>query len=340
MSNRGGSRDVYQQAVDGNGRHINNPVRLTTGLGPYRIPLSNNGEQLAYDAVRNYSNILAVDIGANVKRVSEGTAITRENQHIEAVLVSHDKKWLAYDSDRAGNFDIYKVPVAGGDPVQLTSSTANDFAPSWSGDDLSIFFHSPRSGNRDLFMMNADGRNEVKVIGGPEEDYSPTVSPDGKHLVFGREENSGFVYEMADRLQDGRWSAPRTVAKGKPAVTQSQWSPDARSVALLAADGIEVARADGTDVRLLIAKPVAGASMQGFAFNPDWSKVYLFLLDSNRSAYIAEQTLGDRRLRRVLEEEPNGHFGRWEFDTDGKRLFYTRASWEADVGVIELKPSR
>jgi Tol biopolymer transport system component len=340
VSNRGGSRDVYQQAVDEHGRPENSPVRLTTGLSPYRISLSADGARLAYDAVRNFSNILAVDIGANVKKVSEGTEITRENQHIESVLVSHDRKWLAYDADRAGNFDIYKVPAEGGDPLQLTSSTANDFAPSWSGDDRTIFFHSSRAGSRDIFMVNADGRNEVELIGGPDEDYSPSVSPDGAHIVFGREENSGYSYQMADRMQDGRWSPPRTFAHSSLPNSQCEWSSDSRFVAVLTADGIKVAHADGTDSRTIIANPVPTAAAQAFAFSPDWSKVYLFLPGENGLHYIAEVTRGERRWRRVLEDDPNGLFGRWGFDTDGKHLYYTRARWEADVGVLELKHSR
>lgn len=339
VSNRGGTRDVYQQMVDANGRPTQSPVRLTAGLNPFRISLSADGKRLAYDAVRNYSNILEVDISAGTATVSAGKEITRENQHIESLLMSHDGKWLVYDSDRAGNFDIYKVSVAGGDPVQLTSSTANEFAPSWSGDDRSIFFHSSRSGSRDLFMISADGRNESEILGGPEEDYNPTVSPDGAHLVFGREK-SGLVYQISDRLENGHWSVPRKIDVTPLVNTLSQWSPDSRSLALLTDKGIKVARADGTDVRTLIANPIPGATAQAFALSKDWSKVYLFLAQPNGREYIAEISLADKRMKRVLADEDHARFGRWGFDTDGKHLFYTRANWEADVGVIDLNVSR
>lgn len=339
VSNRDGARDVYQQPLDAKGRATENPVRLTTGLNPYRISLSADGKRLAYDAVRNYSNVMAIDIGASTATVSSGRAITRENQHIESMLLSHDGKWLAYDSDRSGNFDIYKVSVAGGDPVQLTSNPANDFAPSWSGDDRSIFFHSSRSGNRDLFMVGADGRNEAEVIGGPEEDYSPVISPDGKHLIFGREDASGFMYQISDRLQGGHWSVPRTVIPAGAGNARSHWSSDSKSVALLTTEGIKVARSDGTDLRTLIDNPVPGAIPQAFALSNDWSRVYLFVREPNGRESIVEVSIADRKMRRVLTDEHNVSFGRWEFDTDGKHLYYTRANWEADVGVIELKPS-
>jgi serine/threonine-protein kinase len=337
VSNRDGARDVYQQPLDAKGRAAASPVRLTTGLNPYRISLSADGKRLAYDAVRNYSNIMGIDIGASTATVSSGKPITRENQHIESMLLSHDGKWIVYDSDRSGNFDIYKVSVAGGDPVQLTSNPANDFAPSWSGDDRSIFFHSSRSGNRDLFMVGADGRNESEVIGGPEEDYSPVISPDGKHLIFGREEASGFMYQVSDRLQGGHWSAPRAVIQAGNA--RSHWSSDSKSVALLTTEGIKVARSDGTDLRTLIDNPVPGLIPQAFGLSNDWSRVYVFVREPNGRESIMEVSIADRRMRRVLADEHNVSFGRWEFDTDGKHLYYTRANWEADVGVIELKTS-
>jgi len=43
--------------------------------------------------------------------------ITTANEHIEGLRLSHDGAWLAYDSDRNGNADIYKVKLDGGTPV-------------------------------------------------------------------------------------------------------------------------------------------------------------------------------------------------------------------------------
>src|SRR5262249_36455189 len=47
---------------------------------------------------------------------------------------SPDGRWIAYSSDRNGNFDIWVKPVAGGDPVQVTKSPAHDWQPDWSPD--------------------------------------------------------------------------------------------------------------------------------------------------------------------------------------------------------------
>ena len=43
--------------------------------------------------------------------------------------VSRDGRWLLYDSDLRGNSDIYRIPVNGGQPEQLTDDPADEFAP-------------------------------------------------------------------------------------------------------------------------------------------------------------------------------------------------------------------
>jgi len=59
---------------------------------------------------------------------------------------SPDGRFIAYASDRAGNFDIWVQPVAGGDPVQVTKSPASDTQPAWSPDGSTIVFRSERDG--------------------------------------------------------------------------------------------------------------------------------------------------------------------------------------------------
>ena len=45
---------------------------------------------------------------------------------------SRDGKWIAFESDRTGNTDIWIQPVAGGAAIQITPDEAADFVPRWS----------------------------------------------------------------------------------------------------------------------------------------------------------------------------------------------------------------
>jgi hypothetical protein len=69
---------------------------------------------------------------------------------------SHDGRFIAYSSDRGGNFDIWVQPVGGGDPVQVTHSPSTEWQPDWSPDGNSIAFRSEREGGG-LFVIPAFG---------------------------------------------------------------------------------------------------------------------------------------------------------------------------------------
>ena len=62
---------------------------------------------------------------------------------------SPDGQWLAYESYRDGNLNIYLIKADGSEgPFQLTSHQAADFAPSWSPGGRHIAFTSLRGGSR------------------------------------------------------------------------------------------------------------------------------------------------------------------------------------------------
>ena len=58
---------------------------------------------------------------------------------------SHDGKYIAFASNRSGNFDVYVMPATGGTPVRLTYNSANDFPYDFSPDDKSVIFGSARN---------------------------------------------------------------------------------------------------------------------------------------------------------------------------------------------------
>jgi Tol biopolymer transport system component/DNA-binding winged helix-turn-helix (wHTH) protein len=96
------------------------------------------------------------------------------------VTFSPDGRFIAYAGDRAGNFDIWVQPVAGGDPVQITRSPAQDTQPDWSPDGSTLVFRSDRGGGG-LFLVPALGGPERQLTGFGEH---PRWSPDGSEILF------------------------------------------------------------------------------------------------------------------------------------------------------------
>jgi eukaryotic-like serine/threonine-protein kinase len=93
---------------------------------------------------------------------------------------SPDGRFIAYASDRSGNFDVWVQPVADGDAVQITRSPAHDTQPAWSPDGRTIVFRSERDGG---------GLYTVPALGGIERQVAsfglyPIWTADSDHVQF------------------------------------------------------------------------------------------------------------------------------------------------------------
>jgi TolB protein len=71
---------------------------------------------------------------------------------------------VAFMSSRDGNWDIYRVDLAGGDVQRLTQNEAADGLPTWSPDGRWIAFVSSRDGAWAIWAMEADGGNVRKLF--------------------------------------------------------------------------------------------------------------------------------------------------------------------------------
>ena len=68
---------------------------------------------------------------------------------------SPDGRFLSFIGQRDGNFDIYRVPVEGGEEQRLTSSPGYDDGSDYSPEGKWIYFNSDRSGSWDIWRIPA-----------------------------------------------------------------------------------------------------------------------------------------------------------------------------------------
>ncbi len=106
-------------------------------------------------------------------------------------VYSPDGKYIAFNSNRGGLFDIYKLEVATGNISQLTKNHGNNYVPKWSHDGSKIIFYSNYWGNpwsgeidHDIWTMNADGSNLERVVTDDSQDMFGDWLKDGTGLVF------------------------------------------------------------------------------------------------------------------------------------------------------------
>lgn len=100
---------------------------------------------------------------------------------------SPDGWWLAYQSERNSNQDIYLTQMKTGEERRLTANPAREGDPAWSRDGKRIAFVSDRAGTDDIYAMPASGEGpEVQLTSGPEDDIEPAWFPDGGRIAFVR----------------------------------------------------------------------------------------------------------------------------------------------------------
>ena len=98
---------------------------------------------------------------------------------------SPDGRTLAYVGQRAGEFDIYTMPVSGGPETRLTTAKGLDDGPDYAPDGQWIYFNSVRTGTMRIWRMRPDGTDQQQLTFDPRyADWFPHPSPDGRWLVW------------------------------------------------------------------------------------------------------------------------------------------------------------
>jgi Tol biopolymer transport system component len=94
--------------------------------------------------------------------------------------LSPDGKWLAYSSDRSGQFEIYVKPLDGVDrETQITNDGGPNLEAAWSPDGKWIAYHCVARGGICMVPARGGTVRELAAVGS-----QPSWSPDSKKLVF------------------------------------------------------------------------------------------------------------------------------------------------------------
>jgi tRNA A-37 threonylcarbamoyl transferase component Bud32 len=247
------------------------------------------------------------DVGDSDVRVADvelGTVIAIADQGCDEAEPSWspDGRYVIYQSDCDGSYDIYRVDAAGGRAMRLTATSNRDereaaYAPT--GDRI-VYRSSPAGGDRnndgELWVMNADGSGAISLgIYG----RAPRWSPDGLSLVFMSNRNGDWEVYRYDLLS----SSTQQLTNCDDNCRWPAWSPDSREIVYHSTTGpttttaetIWIMPATGGTPRRLVTGENAG--------RPSWSGDGMVAFNSNRGIEYVWDDGSDRTV--LIESSQN-----------------------------------
>ena len=159
VSERTGNQELWTSGANGS-----DPNRVTSLNGPFAGSprWSPNGQFIAFDGAEAGSThdiyVVRSD-GGPVQR------LTTSDAHDIRPAWSRDGQWIYFCSFRTGQGSVWKLPAAGGEPIQVTDDGGFEFYESADG---SLYYHGSVNGSGDIWRLPASGGPAEHVLAGIE----------------------------------------------------------------------------------------------------------------------------------------------------------------------------
>lgn len=186
-SARGGNFDIYSQAADGS-----SPARLELASPGFQAPNSFSPDGTKLVAQLEFRDISVIDLArSTLEPLLQSDAIEWLGE------VSPDGRWLAYDSNESGQFEVYLRPFPDVTGARVQVSAGGGF-PRWGP-----------PGSNELYYLTADGAMMAVAV-----ELEPTLRVGRPTALFQFAEQGGLGTSSRpyDVASDGRFIAPRVLA--------------------------------------------------------------------------------------------------------------------------------
>ncbi len=240
------------------------------------------------------------------------TQLTADNADNSYPVASPDGRWVAFQSDRDGDFEIYVMTMAGGQLRKLTDNTYLDRLPSWSPNGEWVLYAADvrGDGSYDLLRTKLDASVTEVVLSNDERKSHARYSPDGRYIVYttGTDLNDSRTWEIA-RLdtQSGEILKLTTndVRDASPV-----YSPDGERIVYItttteADNAIATMNAEGDDVQILFDD---GANNWSATYSPNGEYIVFTRYDGVSDQLYLMTSDGETQQQLTTD---GGNYGTW-----------------------------
>jgi Tol biopolymer transport system component len=234
ISSRSGSWEIWVCDSDGS-----NPVQLTSFRGPFvtNPRWSPDGGRIVFDGddAKGESDIWMISAGGGKPQ-----RMTTDPSNDGNPSWSRDGRWIYFDSARTGEPQVWKIPEAGGDAIQVTRD--GGFAPLESPDGKFIYY------TKDLFATSVwrlpvEGGQAAKVL--ENLSYLRNLVIVSKGIYFVPRQDTASSGSSIEFLDFATNHTKRVASFGKPLDLGLALSPDGRWILYSQVDQV------GAELRLV-----------------------------------------------------------------------------------------
>jgi serine/threonine protein kinase len=328
------TQDLLKVAIDPrSGQAKGVPSVLLNGLQPGGyFTVSADGTLLSYSRSHDESNLWLAQFrnpgrGKELRR----TALTSGTSTFDSPSISPDAKWVAF----VNHGHIYKMPLEGGTPVQLTFSNSTEIWPAWSPDGKQVAFGST-AGSRPIGVIDADGTNlrpfaNTRSAEDTDPDFPMIAWSPGHRILYKKPGTRNFSIldpatgEEKPLVQNesvGWLAAARYSQDGKKAAVAWNRKESNQLWVISLIDNSETPIGDPH-----------GGELVPDGWSPDGNSVYAHALRGGAILAIPAGPGGQAAPRTVftIPEEIRGA----AVSSDGKQFVYSAGETKSDVWLVE-----
>jgi Tol biopolymer transport system component len=270
-SDRTGGLNLWRSAVNADGTPSGLPQQLTSGAGQdIEASLSHDGRRLAFAILKQNADIWRLPVTPETgRRTGEPEKVIASSREDSRGAWSPDGKWIAFNSDRSGEMNIWLESLENGSSRELTKGPGGDFQSNWSPGGDWIAFFSSRSGNADIWKVEVKTGKLVQLTRSPSNDINPFFSPDGRQIAY--QSDQGGRLEVWVMNADG--TASRQLTRVGVSGHFLRWTRDGSGIVFRCPCGgkpqtLQVPLNGGEPT--LLAESTGGAHI---SFSPDFSRI-------------------------------------------------------------------